>query len=154
MVFLKEFFKDWRVWAAIALLGGLYLLSSCTKPEPLEPTLTKYTVQQGRHDFTPNPTLLPGEARSFDGVAKFHTSCWYDSLGADNADWNKLIGVYRYFDFKKNQNALFLRGGLILRYGMYLSFVCMKTSKAQTYRMNPPFLKSKQTSFSGSRWKR
>lgn len=105
---IKEFFKDWRVWATIALLGGLYLLSSCTKPEPLEPALTKYTVQQGRHDFTPNPTPLPGEARSFDGVAKFSPSMWYDNLGDDNADWNKLIGVYRYFDFKKNQNAFIL----------------------------------------------
>lgn len=105
---IKEFFKDWKIWAVAALLLAAWLLSGCTKPEPLEPVLTKYTVQQGRHDFTPNPTLLPGEARSFDGVAKFHTSCWYDNLGADNADWNKLIGVYRYFDFKKNQNAFIL----------------------------------------------
>lgn len=105
---IKEFFKDWRVGVTIALLGGLYLLSSCTKLEGLEPSLTRYTVQQGKNDFTPNPTLLPGEARSFEGVAKFHTSCWYDNLGVDNSDWNKLIGVYRWADLKKNHNSFVL----------------------------------------------
>lgn len=105
---IKEFFKDWRVWAVIALLGGLYLLSGCAKPEPLEPTLTKRTVQQGKNDFIPNHTFLPGEARSFDGVAKFHTSCWYNTLGEDNYDWNKLIGVYNPGDLKKNHNSFIL----------------------------------------------
>lgn len=108
MVFLKEFLKDCRVWAAIAILGGLWLLSGCDKPEPLEPTLTKRTVQQGKSDFVPNHTFLPSEARSFDGVAKFHVSCWYNNLGVDNADWNKLFGVYQPTDLKKNHNAFIL----------------------------------------------
>lgn len=108
MVFLKEFFKDWRVWTAIALLGGLWLLSSCTKPEPLELTPTKRTVQQGKNDFVPNHTFLPGEARTIEGVAKFHTSMWYNSLGVDNGDWNKLIGIYRYADIYKNVNSFIL----------------------------------------------
>lgn len=105
---IKEFFKDWKVWAVAALLLAAWLLSGCTKPEPLEPTLTKRTVQQGKSDFLPNHTWLPGEARSFDGVAKFHTSCWYDNLGTDQADWNKLIGVYRYADIYKNVNSFIL----------------------------------------------
>ena len=105
---IKEFFKDWKVWAVAALLLAIWLLSSCTKPEPLEPTLTKRTVQQGKSDFLPNHTFLPGEARSFDGVARFHASMWYDNLGADNADWNKLIGVYRYVDIYKNVNSFIL----------------------------------------------
>ena len=124
----------------MALFGlVLYLLSSCTKPEPLEPTLTKRAVQQGKSDFLPNHTWLPGEARTIEGLAKFHTSMWYDNLGADQSDWNKLIGVYH--------------GGLILRYAIALSFVCTKTSQAQMYRMNQPFLKSKRISFSNSHWK-
>lgn len=105
---IKEFFKDWRVWAAIALLGGLWLLSGCDKPEPLEPSLTRRTVQQGKSDFLPNHTLLPNEARTIDGAAKFHSSCWYNNLGVDNGDWNKLIGAYRYADGLKNKNSFIL----------------------------------------------
>jgi len=93
----------------MALFGlVLYLLSSCTKPEPLEPTLTKRAVQQGKSDFLPNHTWLPGEARTIEGLAKFHTSMWYDNLGADQSDWNKLIGVYRYADIYKNVNSFIL----------------------------------------------
>lgn len=107
MELLRGLLKDWRVW--VILVAGLIMwLSSCTQPEYLDPPLKKYTVQQGKHDFLPNPTLLPGEARDFDGVITFHESMWYDNLGVDNADWNKLFGVYRYFDFKKNQNAFIL----------------------------------------------
>jgi len=105
---IKEFFKDWRVWAVIALLGALWLLSGCTKPEPLEPSLTRRTVQQGKSDFVPNHTFLPGEARTIDGAAKFHASCWYNNLGVDNRDWNKLIGAYRYADGLKNKNSFIL----------------------------------------------
>ena len=104
---LERVFKDWRLW--VILVAGLILwLSSCTKPEPLEPTPTKRTVQQGKSDFLPNHTFLPGEARSFDGVAKFHASCWYDNLGADQSDWNKLFGVYQPADLKKNHNSFIL----------------------------------------------
>lgn len=86
----------------------LVLGLSCSKPDGLEPTLKKYTVQQGKNDFTPNPTLLPGEARTIEGAARFHASCWYDNLGVDNYDFNKLIGVYRYWDLKKNHNSFIL----------------------------------------------
>jgi len=103
----QNILKEWWVWV-IAVMALILWLSSCTKPEGLEPSLTRYTVQQGRHDFTPNPTLLPGEARSIDGVAKFHASCWYDNLGVDNNDWNKLIGAYRWADLKKNHNSFVL----------------------------------------------
>lgn len=108
MVFLKEFFKDWRVWAVIALLGAVWLLSSCSTPEQMLPGLKEYRVGYNRHDFTPSPFPFPGEARSFDGVASFDPSCWYNSLGADNADWNKLAGVYKYSDVVKNKNAFML----------------------------------------------
>ena len=104
---LKDILKDWRVW--VILVAGLILyLSSCTKLEGLEPVLTKRTVQEGKSDFLPNHTFFPGEARSFDGVAKFHTSCWYDNLGKDNHDWNKLFGVYQPSDLKKNHNSFIL----------------------------------------------
>ena len=104
---LERVLKDWRLW--VILVAGLILwLSSCTKPEPLEPTTTKRTVQQGKSDFVPNHGFLPGEARSFDGVAKFHASCWYNTLGEDNYDWNKLFGVYQPSDLKKNHNSFIL----------------------------------------------
>lgn len=83
-------------------------LSTCNKADGLEPSLTKRIVQEGKSDFLPNHSAAPGEARSFEGAAKFHASCWYDNLGSDNNDWNKLFGVYRWFDFKKNQNSFIL----------------------------------------------
>ncbi len=109
MVFLKEFFKDWRVWATIALMGLILWLSSCSTPElsGLEGG-KKYTVREGRHDFTPSPVPLPYPAATVSGWAVFHTSCWYDNLGVDNADWNKLAGVYRWADVAKNKNAVIL----------------------------------------------
>ena len=108
MVFLKEFFKDWRVWAVIAVLGAAWLLSSCSTPEQMVPGLKEYRVKQGQNDFTPSPFPLPGEARSFDGVAMFDPSCWYNSLGTDQSDWNKLAGIYRYFDGFKDVNSFIL----------------------------------------------
>ena len=107
MMLQKNILKEWWVWV-IALMGLILWLSSCTTPEPLEPTPTKRTVQQGKNDFVPNHGFLPGEARTIEGVAKFHASMWYNSLGADNADWNKLIGVYRYADIYKNVNSFIL----------------------------------------------
>jgi hypothetical protein len=108
MVFLKDILKDWRVW--VILVAGLifWLLSSCSTPEQMVPGLKEYRVGQNRHDFTPSPFPVPGEARSFDGVAYFDPSCWYNSLGVDNADWNKLAGVYKYSDLVKNRNAFIL----------------------------------------------
>ncbi len=68
----------------------------------------KYTVQQNQHDFTPSPAPLPYQAKPVSGWAVLHTSCWYDNLGVDNADWNKLFGFYRYSDIVKNKNAFIL----------------------------------------------
>jgi hypothetical protein len=36
------------------------------------------------------------------------STCWYNTLGVDNADWNKLVGVYHYWDFRKNKNAVII----------------------------------------------
>jgi hypothetical protein len=74
----------------------------------MQPGLKEYRVGFNKHDFTPSPLLLPMEARSFDGVAMFDPSCWYNSLGVDNADWNKLAGIYRYFDGFKDVNSFIL----------------------------------------------
>lgn len=104
---LKDILKEWWVW--VILVAGLILwLSSCSQPEYLDPPLKKYTVQGGRHDFLPNHTLLPGEARDFEGVITFHSSMWYNNLGEDNHDWNKLFGVYRYIDIYKDVNSFIL----------------------------------------------
>jgi len=108
MVFLKDIFKDWRLWVIAVAALILWLLSSCSTPEQMVPGLKEYRVKQGRHDFTPSPLSLPGEARSFDGTAYFDPSCWYNSLGDDNADWNKLAGVYRFADIVKSRNAFIL----------------------------------------------
>ncbi len=103
MVFLKEFFKDWRVWAVIALLGALWLLSGCTKME------TKlYVCKAGQHDFKPSPVPFPFAAKTMTGWARLDSSCWYNDLGEDNADWNKLAGVYRWADVIKNKNSFIL----------------------------------------------
>ncbi len=103
MVFLKEFFKDWRVWATIALLGGLYLLSSCEKPKT-----TTYVCKAGQHDFNPSPVPFPFAAKTMTGWARLDSSCWYNDLGVDNGDWNKLAGVYRWADGVKNKNSFIL----------------------------------------------
>lgn len=116
MVFLKEFFKDWRVWAVIAVLGAAWLLSSCSTPEQMMPDFKEYRVGFNKHDFfqtgrpifIPDPWPVPREAQSFDGVAYFDPSCWYNSLGVDNADWNKLAGIYKFSDGFKNRNAFIL----------------------------------------------
>lgn len=103
MVFFKEFFKDWRVWATIALLGALWLLSSCEQPD--SKTLV---CKAGQHDFRPSPVPLPFAAKSLTGWAMLDSSCWYNSLGVDNQDWNKLSGVYRWVDGYKNINSFIL----------------------------------------------
>jgi len=68
----------------------------------------KYTVREGRHDFTPSPLPLPQKAKSVSGSAVLHASCWYNNLDVDNADWNKLCGFYHYGDIIKNKNAFIL----------------------------------------------
>ena len=103
MVFLKEFFKDWKVWAVVALLVTAWLLSGCDKPET-----TLYICKAGQHDFKPSPVPFPFAAKTMTGWASLDSSCWYNDLGEDNADWNKLAGVYRWADVSKTKNSFIL----------------------------------------------
>lgn len=99
--------KAWLIAALIWAVVIAYLSFSCT-PDEINPSPTRRTVQEGKSDFVPNHSALPGEARSFDGIARIHASCWYDVLGVDNADYNKLAGVYRYIDGVKDKNSFIL----------------------------------------------
>lgn len=103
----RNILKEWWVWV-IAVAGLILWLSSCSTPEQMQPGLKEYRVGFNKHDFTPSPLPFPMEAKSFDGVAYFDPSCWYNSLGVDNGDWNKLIGAYRYADGLKNKNSFIL----------------------------------------------
>ena len=108
---MKDLFRDILreplFWIVVLFGLVLYLLSSCTRDD-MEPRLRRYTVQEGDHDFTPSPFPIPGEGRTLEGAARLHASCWYDVLGVDNADWNKLAGVYRIADVVKNKNSFIL----------------------------------------------
>ena len=107
MVFLKGLLKEWWLWG-ILLAGLIFWLSSCSTPEQMQPGLKEYRVGFNKHDFTPSPLPFPMEARSFDGVAMFDPSMWYNSLGTDQSDWNKLAGVHKFSDIVKNRNAFIL----------------------------------------------
>lgn len=99
---LKDIFKDWRLW--VILVAGLILwLSSCTKPET-----TLYVCKAGQHDFKPSPVPFPFAAKTMTGWASLDSSCWYNDLGEDTQDWNKLAGVYRWADVVKNKNSFIL----------------------------------------------
>ena len=65
------------------------------------------TVKEGKHDFKPSIFPWPrlGELH-FEFVLT--ESCWYDSLGSDNYDFNKAVGLFKYLDFDKNNNAFML----------------------------------------------
>lgn len=104
---LKDILKDWRVWV-ILVMGLILWLSSCSTPDNATPRLRLYTARAGQHDFTPSPLPLPGEARTLEGTAKFMPSCWYDNLGEDQSDWNKLAGAYKWSDVVKNKNSVIL----------------------------------------------
>ncbi len=95
---------------AFALLGCSIHLSTIGPRFERQTDLvwTEYTVKEGRHDFKPNPSFLPFPARSFSGWAILDSSCWYNNLGVDNQDWNKLWGVSNWPDFRKNKNAFIL----------------------------------------------
>ena len=98
----KNLLKEWWVWV-IALMGLILWLSSCTKPET-----TLYVCKAGQHDFKPSPIPFPFAAKTMTGWASLDSSCWYDDLGVDNQDWNKLAGVYRWADVVKNKNSFIL----------------------------------------------
>ena len=99
---LERAFKDWRIWV-IALMGLILWLSSCTKPEA-----TLYICKAGQHDFKPSPVPFPFAAKTMTGWARLDSSCWYNDLGEDTKDWNKLAGVYRWADIVKNKNSFIL----------------------------------------------
>ena len=105
---MKNILKENWLWVILIAALIWWLLSGCSTPEQMQPDLKEYRVGYNRHDFNPSPLPFPGEARSFDGVASFDLSCWYNSLGVDNLDWNKLAGVYRYFDGFKDVNSFIL----------------------------------------------
>lgn len=102
MMLQKNILKEWWVWV-IALMGLILWLSSCTKPET-----TIYICKAGQHDFKPSPVPFPFAAKTMTGWARLDSSCWYNDLGVDNQDWNKLAGVYRWADVVKNKNSFIL----------------------------------------------
>ena len=67
-------------------------------------------VKQGQHDFKPSffpwPRMLSEKILYFEYTLT--ESCWYDSLGVDNGDFNKAVGLFKYLDFAKNFNAFML----------------------------------------------
>ena len=68
------------------------------------------TVKEGQHDFKPSifpwPRMLTNKVLYFEYTLT--ESCWYDSLGSDNYDFNKAVGLFKYLDFAKNFNAFML----------------------------------------------
>lgn len=99
---LKDILKEWRLWALLVAVLILWL-SSCTKPET-----TLYICKAGQHDFKPSPVPFPFAAKTMTGWASLDSSCWYNDLGEDTQDWNKLAGVYRWADVVKNKNSFIL----------------------------------------------
>jgi hypothetical protein len=70
----------------------------------------KLQVKQGQHDFKPSiipwPRMLTNKVLYFEYTLT--ESCWYDSLGNDNYDFNKGVGLFQFLDFAKNFNAFML----------------------------------------------
>lgn len=68
------------------------------------------SVKKGKHDFKPNifpwPLRLVGKRLYFEFTLT--ESCWYNSLGSDNYDFNKGVGLFQWLDFAKNFNAIIL----------------------------------------------
>lgn len=102
MMLQKNILKEWWVWV-IALMGLILWLSSCEKPKT-----TLYICKAGQHDFKPSPVPFPFAAKTMTGWARLDSSCWYNDLGEDQDDWNKLAGVYRWADVVKNKNSFIL----------------------------------------------
>jgi hypothetical protein len=94
-------------WFWVVLIAFVILyLSACSKDDGTTEQIPKtYTVQKGQHDFKPSPFPLPEQAKTYVVTFMLDSSCYYTSLGIDNLDWNKLFGVYRWDDYRKNKNA-------------------------------------------------
>jgi hypothetical protein len=81
----------------------LLLLVSCEKE-----TYDIKCVKRGSHIFYPAHVLKPNKPKSFDGYVMFDESAIFNSLQDDNRDWNKLCGIYNFYDFKMNKNSFIL----------------------------------------------
>lgn len=104
----KDLLKEPWLWV-ILIAALIFWLSSCTPDEStLERIPKTYTVQKGQHDFKPSPFPLPQQAKTVTVTFMLDSSCWYNSLGVDNYDWNKLFGFYKWDDYKKNKNAVMI----------------------------------------------
>jgi len=83
------------------------------------------TVKQGQHDFKPSmipwPRMLTNKVLYFEYTLT--ESCWYDSLGNDNYDFNKGVGLFQFLDFAKNFNAFMLAWRPKLDQVNYFEFV-------------------------------
>jgi hypothetical protein len=57
--------------------------------------MKRFTIKAGQHDFSPRDPLAfyTYNKSRLSWLINFNADCWYDSLGADNADWNKLGGI-------------------------------------------------------------
>lgn len=87
----------------LILLGGFFLFFSCQQE-----IYDIKCVKKNNHIFTPIHLLKPHKPKLFSGYVIFDESALFNSLGEDNKDWNKLCGVYNYYDFKMNKNAFIL----------------------------------------------
>lgn len=63
-------------------------------------------VEKGKNDFTPNNSIIPFCPKEVYFKYYLFEDCWYNSLGEDNEDFNKIGGVWEFLKFKKNYNAL------------------------------------------------
>lgn len=56
-----------------------------------------FAVRKGKNDFSPPefPTLIRYGRADLSWTFTIEANCWYDSLGTDNLDWNKLGGITR-----------------------------------------------------------
>jgi len=85
----------------------LLLFTSCSLVTNGTTELKRYYVKKGNSDFLPNPTGGISDIASWQGSIKLDSSCWYNNLGEDNYDFNKICGFYNAFDFPfKTKNSV------------------------------------------------
>lgn len=61
--------------------------------------MKRFSIKPGQHDFSPRDPLAfyTYNNSKLQWQFRFNANCWYDSLGDDNADWNKLGGITAAF---------------------------------------------------------